>query len=277
MSDFAAPHGEPGSVIAALNYVLATGETPIAYADGPGSPETVSGAKLCPYEVLIHDGRRVADRMTLDRNGFRFIGHQTKVVDFLDQSEIRSVYYPEIEAVVKAETGAARVLLFDATLRSSDTHLRDGSRLCEPVLRVHNDFTEESASQPVRDLLPKEAETLLRRHFAIFQVWRPIHHPVESFPLAIADASTILAANLVMAKRRYPNWEGQTYWITHHPGHRWYWFPRMRPTEALVFKNYDSITDGRARWTPHTTFVDPTAAAHARPRESIEIRAIAFY
>lgn len=50
----------------------------------------------------------------------------------------------------------------------------------------------------------------------------------------------------------------------------------MRTDEAWVFKNYDSATDGRARFTPHTAFVDPTHPA-AAPRESIEFRAFAFY
>jgi hypothetical protein len=51
----------------------------------------------------------------------------------------------------------------------------------------------------------------------------------------------------------------------------------MRRDEALVFKTYESLDDGRARWTAHTAFVDPTAPRDARPRESIEIRTLAFF
>ena len=47
--------------------------------------------------------------------------------------------------------------------------------------------------------------------------------------------------------------------------------------EALVFKVYDSEKDGRARWTAHTAFDDETAPPNARPRESIEIRTLAFF
>ena len=57
--------------------------------------------------------------------------------------------------------------------------------------RVHNDYTEWSAPQRVRDILPDEAEELLKRRFAIIQVWRPIRHPVETYPLAMADARTL--------------------------------------------------------------------------------------
>jgi hypothetical protein len=51
----------------------------------------------------------------------------------------------------------------------------------------------------------------------------------------------------------------------------------MRREEALVFKVYDSSKDGRARWSAHTAFDDPTSPPNARPRESIEIRTLAFF
>ena len=37
------------------------------------------------------------------------------------------------------------------------------------------------------------------------------------------------------------------------------------------------LKDGRARWTAHTAFDDPTTPPNARPRESIEIRTLAFF
>ncbi len=191
--------------------------------------------------------------------------------------EIRRVYYPEMERLVMAESGARRVVVFDHTLRTADDALRAAAKIRDPVRRVHNDYTEWSAPQRVRDLMGEEAETLLARRFAIVQVWRPIRHPVESWPLAIADARSLDPDDMVVTERRYPDRIGQTSAITWNPGHRWYWFPRMRPDEALVFKVYDSLKDGRARFTAHTAFDDPTAAPHARPRESIEIRTLAFF
>jgi hypothetical protein len=80
-----------------------------------------------------------------------------------------------------------------------------------------------------------------------------------------------------VSERRYPNRIGQTYAIMFNPLHAWYWFPRMQRNEALVFKVYDSLRDGRARWTAHTSFRDPTSPPNARARESIEIRTLAFF
>ncbi len=128
------------------------------------------------------------------------------------------VYYPEMEALVKAESGAARVVVFDHTLRTADDELRESRKIREVVRRVHNDYTEWSGPQRVRDLLPDEADELLSRRFAIIQVWRPIRHPVETHPLAICDARSISTEDFVVSERRYPNRIGQTYAITYNPG-----------------------------------------------------------
>jgi hypothetical protein len=213
----------------------------------------------------------------LEREGFRFIRHDTRVADFFNEDEVKRVYYPEMEALVKAETGASRVLVFDHTLRTADDADRMARKIREVVQRVHNDYTEWSGPQRVRDLLPQEAEELLRRRFAIIQVWRPIRHPVETDPLAICDARSLSPRNLVISERRYPDRIGQTYAITYDRSQLWYWFPRMRRDEALVFKTYESLTDGRPRWTAHTAFKDPTSPPDAKPRESIEIRTLAFF
>jgi hypothetical protein len=227
--------------------------------------------------VRVRNGRRFAADFRLEKNGFRFVRHDTKVADFFDEAEIRRVYYPEMEALVKQEAGAGRVVVFDHTLRTADTELREAAKIRDPVRRVHNDYTEWSAPQRVRDVMGEEAPALLARRFAIVQVWRPIRHPVESWPLAIADAQSLSPADMVVTERRYPDRIGQTSAITWNPMHRWYWFPRMRPDEALVFKVYDSREDGPARFTAHTAFEDPATPPHARPRESIEIRTLAFF
>jgi hypothetical protein len=265
------------TVTATVNYLLDTGEMPYTYSGGPGSTEVRSGGARDPHQVVMHNGRLVGDRFALERDGFRFVRHDTKVANFFDEAEIRRVYYPEMEALIKAESGASRVVVFDHTLRTANDGDREAKKIREPVSRVHNDYTEWSGPQRVRDLLPDEADALLRRRFAIVQVWRPIQHPVETHPLAIASATSLAPEDLVVSERRYPNRVGQTYAITYNPDHRWYWFPRMRRDEAIVFKVYDSLKDGRARWTAHTAFDDPTSPPNARPRESIEIRTLAFF
>ena len=266
----------PDTIEAVLNYIADDGSKVFTIVATPGGSDKRSGGTPDPHRVVIHNGRHATD-FELERNGFRFVRHDTKVRDFYDENEIKRVYYPEMVNLVKAESGAKRVVVFDHTLRTADDELRESKKIREVVRRVHNDYTEWSAPQRVRDILPDEAEELLKRRFAIIQVWRPIRHPVETYPLAMADARTLSPDDMVVSERRAPGRIGQTYAIKFNPAHKWYWFPRMRREEAYVFKVFDSMKDGRARWTAHTAFEDPTTPPHARPRESIEIRAMAFF
>ena len=268
---------EPGSVDATLNYIVDDGNKVFTIVAGPGGSDTRAGGTLDPRRVTIHNARPHAENFVLDRNGFRFVGHDTQVKDFDDEAEIRRVYYPEMEALIKAESGAKRVVVFDHTLRTADDEACEKKKIREVVRRVHNDYTEWSAPQRVRDILPDEADALLKRRFAIIQVWRPIRYPVETFPLAMADAQTLSPSDMIVSERRAPGRIGQTYAIKYNPAHKWFWFPQMRREEAYVFKVFDSEKDGRARWTAHTAFDIPNTPPNARPRESIEIRTMAFF
>src|SRR3954462_11073205 len=126
-----------------------------------------------------------------------------------------------------------------------------------------------------------EADKLLERRFAIIQVWRAAYEnaaqPIVSNALGMADARSVGLDDLLIAERRYPNRVGQTYRLRYNAHHRWFYFPQMRRDEAIVFKVYDSEKDGRARFTPHTSFDDPATPAGAAPRQSIEVRTLAFF
>lgn len=267
----------PETIEANLVYLAGTADRLVTHVAKPGGRDERIGGDSEAHRVRIHNGRPLAERFEFEREGFRFVRSPTAVRDFGDDDEIRRVYYPECEALIKRESGARRVVVFDHTLRTASDAQRETRKIRDIVSRVHNDYTEWSGPQRVRDIMGGEAERLLADRFAIIQVWRPINHPVESHPLAICDAQTVRPETLVVNERRYQDRVGQTYAITYDPGQRWYWFPRMRPDEALVFKVYESLHDGRARWTAHTAFADPAAPPHARPRESIEIRTLAFF
>lgn len=277
MSALAEVDAAPAKIEATVNYIVNDGTKLFTYTGGPGSTEVKSQGNADPRQVTINNGRLYSERFTLDGSGFRFVDHPTRMTDFFDEAEIKRVYYPEMVELVKAESGAKRVIVFDHTLRTADDAFREQHKIREVVRRVHNDYTEWSGPQRLRDMLPDEAEALLERRFAIIQVWRPIRYPVETHPLAICDARSVSPDDFVISERRYPNRVGQTYAITYSPDHKWYWFPHMRRDEALVFKVYDSEQDGRARWTAHTAFEDPTSPPNARPRESIEIRTLALF
>lgn len=265
------------TIEAVLTYAVDNGEKIVNETMGAGDMGRRRTGVVEEKTMPMRDGRPFRDSFDLETHGFEFVDHPTAMKDFFDTDALKSVYYREVEELVKARTGAKRVHVFDHTLRSGDEDTRNEKLVREPVARVHNDYTEWSGPNRVRDLLPDEAEDLLTRRFAIVQVWRAIRNPIESDPLGICDARSLAPEDLVISERRYPDRVGQTYQIAYNANHQWYYFPRMARDEALVFKVFDSATDGRARFTAHSAFADPTSPPDAAPRESIEMRTIAFF
>jgi hypothetical protein len=264
------------SVRAELNYLVPIRERAYRYEEAPpGAPETNMRYHA---QSLAIENARIGPPPSLEREGFAFETYETAVHDFFDPNEVARVYDMEVEALLKARTGAARIFIFDRTLRRrmpAEHDRQGGVRL--PAMRVHVDYTEDSAPRRVRDLLPEEAGQLLARRFAFINVWRPIGDTVRDAPLALCDARSVRPRDLVPADLIYEDRTGEIYYVTFDTRHRWLYVAEMQPDEAILLKNYDSAKDGRARFTPHAAFLDPTAPAWARPRESIEVRAIAFF
>jgi hypothetical protein len=116
----------PKTIEATLSYFVDTEAMPVTLVGAAGgSDQRVGGGTSEPRRVLLRNGRIDAGDFALERNGFRFVRHDTKVVDFFDEDEVCRVYYPEMEALVKAESGASRVEVFDHTLRTADDELRE--------------------------------------------------------------------------------------------------------------------------------------------------------
>lgn len=264
-------------VTADITYTVPTGEKLVNETFGPGNILRQNTGTYEQRPMTIRDARPLRDELSLEQNGFILVDQRSAMQNFLDLDELKRVYYPEMERLVQILSGAKRVVLFDHTLRSGDEAERNEKLLREPILAAHNDYTEWSGPNRVRELLPDEADELLKRRFAIIQVWRAIKLPIVRNPLAIADARSVAMKDLIVAERRFPHRVGQTYRAAWNPAHQWFYFPRMTRDEALVFKVYDSETDGRARFVPHTSFDDPATPADAPPRQSIEIRTIAFF
>lgn len=243
----------------------------------PGVPRTT--AVYRDHTVTIRDVRPIAASLSLEHEGFQLVTAPSNVRDFSDDATIRSRYYPEAIALLKRVTGASRVVVFDHTIRRRipGTGDRTTGAPRQPVPRVHNDYTVDSGPQRVRDLLAEEAAELLRGRFSVVNIWRPIKGPVQDSPLAVSDARSIEAGDLVATDLIYPDRTGEIYYVRFNPAHRWFYASAMRPDEVMLIKCFDSAEDGRARFVPHSAFTDPDTPADAPPRESIELRTLLFY
>jgi len=225
------------------------------------------------YTTAIYDARPIADRLSLDLQGFVLSKEPTAVASFYDPDKVRALYYPEVETLVKRVTGAAKAVVFAHDVRCTTRARRGEAGVREPVTAVHNDYTPKSGPQMVRESLdPAEAEERLKGRFAEFNVWRPIRGPVLSSPLAVCDARSIARRDLVPTELKH-----EVFMVAHSDRHRWFYFARMEPNEVLLIKCFDSAEDGRARFTAHAAFTDPSAPPDALARESIEVRVLAFF
>jgi len=265
------------TVNAQLNYLAEATPKPVNYAYDPPPGVPRRSGKYVVQSVAIHNGREEIGDLSLDTNGFVLTPHETTVKDFYDPDEVKAVYYPEVEGLLKRVTGAERVLIFDHVVRNPVLAERGEKGAREPATIVHNDYSFKSAPRRVRDHLPEEADRLLKNRFAEINVWRAIRGPIESSPLALCDARSLGPEDIVPSDLVYRERVGETYGFLYNPKHRWYYFPRLEPNEAILLKCYDSKDDGRARFTAHTSFEDPNSSPSAAPRESIEVRALIFW
>lgn len=228
------------------------------------------------HEVTIHDVRPIADRLSFDRNGFVLVDEPTDVAEFTDKDALAR-YCRQTETLVQRLTGADKVVSFGPMIRTNATGAHGHN---QPAHGAHVDYGARTVADFTRDLLPAdEAEQRLTRRHMLINVWRPITM-VESAPLAVCDASTVRRKDLFDSEvvGGLGDFNRRSLWgfnLAFDPGHRWYWVPHMQPWEALAFKLFDSDSDA-TQFTAHSAFEDPNTPPDAAPRQSIEVRTIAY-
>ena len=268
----------PDAVEGQLNFAERSAEKAYTYTFKP--PEGTRATNIRPYAqtVRLENARRLAGSLDVDVQGFQIVGHHTAVRDFWDEAQTLALGHPEVAELVKAVTGAARVVVFDHTLRRRSDGVADRTpgQARQPAGRVHVDQTVDSGPQRVRDLMGEQAEDLLTRRAAIINVWRPIHHEARDWPLAFVDARSVARDDLIPSDLIFPHRRGEIYGVAYNPAQQWRFVPDLQVDEAILIKCWDS-DPSVARFTPHTAFQDPTTPEGTPPRESIEFRTIAFF
>ena len=269
----------PDTVTAPLYFLRPMEGRPVSYQcePPPGIPQRTG--VYDGHAVTIRNARPRAARLSLDVEGFALLQAPSRVADFDDDKTIRSFYYPEVERLLKAATGAPLVIVFDHNVRNAARAARGEAGIRGPVSNLHNDFTLRSGPErAARELEQRgfDARAMLRRRFSIVNLWRPIGRPVEKSPLVLGDARTIADQDLIAVDLVYRDRVGETFSIRHNPAQRWHYFPRLTPDEAILIKSYESSPQA-ARFSPHSAFDDPTSAPDAPERESIEARALVIH
>ena len=235
--------------------------------------------ELDPQMVDIRNAR--GSGASLDRQGFTLVPHTSRVADFRDQQATKTLYAPEIEALVQELSGADRVRVTSPGVlrfgeRSADCGRLNNSR---PARFVHVDVNDATAAAFAARAAPTERGAV--RRFAHFNVWRVLSAPPQDVPLTVFEAGSVVPEDLIEADAVFdepgkPEWSFTGLVLRANARHHWWWFSDMRRTEALVFKTHDS-DPAAPHCIPHTAFDNPLCPAGVPPRSSIEMRAIAYW
>ena len=268
------------SVRASLEYLRSAPRKPVTNMLAAPDEHSGENSDSVSQVVTIRNGRADLHPTSLDREGFVLSHAPSSLPAFTDHEAIKRLYYPEMQELARALTGARHAIVFDHVLRKRAPGAvapfgdRQGHRP-SAAMRVHCDFTPASASRRLSLELGALGVDHVPR-FAIINLWRSTALPVLDAPLAVCDARSVRQANLVAADIVYPDRTGEIYQVLHHPDHRWTYFHAMEFHEVLVFKQYDSASNV-ARYTPHAAFAHPDTPVCTPPRESVEIRCLLIF
>jgi hypothetical protein len=93
--------------------------------------------------------------------------------------------------------------------------------------------------------------------------------------MAFCDRTTVdYSSDITAIDDVHPDYVNEVLNLHHNPNQRWYFVPKQRPDEAVVFVEYDSRRSDAA--VPHCAFQHESGDSVPR-RESVEVRALVFF
>ncbi|AZQ84897.1 methyltransferase [Colwellia sp. Arc7-635] len=214
----------------------------------------------------------------LDKEAFKLATFKPTEVDFLNVDAVKDSYYSDVAALVKKETGATNVFVFDHTVRRG---IKNSNR--HPAYHIHNDYTFETGESRALSVLGKDVLARFSgKRMIQINVWRSIDGIVEKDPLALMDATTLDIKDLVRTKISFNDIKtaekhrGEIFALKQNPNQKWYYYPKMDADEAILIKGVD--TDNlNALFAMHTAFSLSDQNENSKPRQSIETRTYAFF
>lgn len=260
---------------APIAYVADTGERPRYYANAHEKDTVV----LAPVAMDIHDMRGLPT--SLDVEGCVMVPHKSAVTDWANHDQITAIHIPEVEALLKQQTGCTHVVVSPrGILRFSEKSGRTGSTdNSHPARFAHVDVSAGTGTGFRAQTAPQGATV---RRSAQYNVWRAISGAPQDVSLALCDYRSVQGPELIKADAIFdppggaPEFSFEGYVVAHEPLHRWMWFSDLAPDEAIIFKTSESDASF-AQCIPHVAFDNPHAPYDAPPRVSIEMRATCYW
>eukprot|EP00927_Polykrikos_kofoidii_P076699 TRINITY_DN73745_c0_g1_i1.p1 TRINITY_DN73745_c0_g1~~TRINITY_DN73745_c0_g1_i1.p1 ORF type:complete len:294 (-),score=34.44 TRINITY_DN73745_c0_g1_i1:36-917(-) len=276
---------------------------------------TLRTGRIVKKYMEVDDARLLDVPPELDRNGAELRVEETHVIDFCDDASVVGSYYQECRRIIARKyPHAARIAILDHNIRHqtlAGQPLRptcslesqpDAPTYNPPVLIAHNDWSDVSAPQRLKELTTMrsdgceyggagdadsfseaELDELLRTcDYKFVNIWRNIgKEPIEDRHLAFIDGQTFDEHSVVRSDELHEDGVGAVCFCEPSTKHKWYFWDRMDPSEVMLLKCYDShrgdrSSEGFCRFTVHSSFIDPTASVNVAPRQSIEVRMSVF-
>lgn len=291
-----------GDVKTNLNYHVDDGIRPKFYGyqrEGivleEGVPDLVG--KTMAKEVTIINGRQ--HQLSLDANSFELTNCETSLTtaEFYEEGaeKITNTYYKEMAECVKQKLGAAHVLVFHHQVRNKERNNGKANDIVTSVQGyangVHSDTHPDSAEESYSFVSIGVDSDLRQGRYLYMNLWRNIddERPVSANPLAVLDQTSVtdgVGSEDYLESDLYtkdPN-TGFIYGLKQYrlnqknsDNHKWYYFPNMTKSEAILFKQWDSDPKRQTNLCFHTAFEDPTTPKNAPTRQSIEVRMIVYF
>lgn len=261
----------------------------------------VNTGEYLPYTVTVRDARPHQTEFTLASHGFTLLHHSSGVRNFLDKEEVNANYPAEVAEAVKQATGADRVATMGWMMRTAGDL---GAYAREEAGYSHQGGVQPPAGEAHVDSSPDRVDRMAQavyeqrfpgappfKRYLYMSFWRTFSPPPQDWPLALCDGNSVGddegVPNTMFVVDRIPDRatmlrampdedKAIAAAIFHYsPQHRWWYFSGMTRDEALIVTFHDSR---RVRpWrVPHTAFHD-SSRPDARPRESIELRSVAYW
>ncbi|ETS78888.1 hypothetical protein PFICI_08741 [Pestalotiopsis fici W106-1] len=210
-------------------------------------------------EQTFLDMRESLNSFSLDIHGFesRLWPTQMDTSDFQDREKVESCYFDEAREILKTiDEGYDNVYFFDWRLRDASAP-RNRSRLdmndlttwLLPSQNVHIDQSAASVLKRVQLHLPDDAENLLQGRVRVINIWRPIRGPVEDYPLALCDGTSVSDVDLIACDHVRRNFKGETIYPYYSPNQKWYYLSKQEKDEVLLIKMFDSDPSVKASMT----------------------------
>ncbi|KAL2810603.1 hypothetical protein BJX63DRAFT_422951 [Aspergillus granulosus] len=277
------------SVDALVNYYVPNSD---------GSPPATDGmaVMLGQKDMISHRMRNLLDLARTmasnntngaNRNGFQYATLHSKLTDATDDSQIKEIYYQEVEELVKTVTGAKRVLAFNHVVRLKTRNeygdqIKDRYQGIEgPAYRVHIDQTPQGALSIAQFMFPGITEEVQNGNFQVINVWRPLTR-VQRDPLMLADMAKMPVDDLIHINRVYYNGLHSSNFVIKYAGqpagqegtadgyssngqHNWWYKGHQEPTETLVFSSSGFRNGKSIIGTPHGSFRLPDQEQYPSP------------